>query len=152
MRDLHIRVSISGGGGSVTRLKSLIMKGHSRVPGDDGTLMAGTVTIKMLLPDNYLRTDVVAGVEKSAGYTGKTVLSAIRSTGNTEYPPDAIRGQILRAEKLRVARLLLVRGDNLVARYVVDAATHAPSRLIFPGSDKSEIVIGKGDFTQGNRR
>ena len=233
------RSAISGGGGSVIRLKSLIMKGRSRVPGDDGALMQGAVTIKMLLPDNYLRVDTVGPVDKMAGYSGKTVLSAIRSNGNTEYPPDAVRAQILRAEKLRVARLLLgattyvsadytltftsigrsggmvdprqsarttvtvdnsnpepnavnVRGDNFAARFLVDASTHTPLRLIFPGGDQSEVVIsfedrretggllmpyhismtaggkilddlrfdeilvnpeiGKGDFTQGNRR
>lgn len=182
------RSAISGGGGSVTRLKSLIMKGRSRVPGDGGALMSATVTIKMLLPDHYLRVDTFADGEKATGYAGKTVLSSIRANRSIEYPPDSLWPQILRAEKLRVARLMLgattyisadyaltfsslgrsgsmidprqsartaasvdssnpepltvnVRGDNFGANMIVDATTHAPRRLVFPGNDRSEVTI-----------
>jgi hypothetical protein len=95
------------GGGAVSKLKSLVMKGHSRVLGNDGALMPAAVEIKFLLPDNYLRIDSANGSDKVAGYSGKTVLSVIRQNGNVQRPPDQIVPQILRNERIRAARLLL---------------------------------------------
>lgn len=104
----YSRAAISGGGGTVTRLRSLALKGRSRFAVDDtGGLAGAAVEIKLLMPDYYLRTDTAGVLEKVAGYAGRTVLSSMHNGEQVEYPPDKLLKQILVNEKLRVARLLL---------------------------------------------
>jgi len=95
------------GGGAVEKLKSLILRGRSRFVGTDNTLVSGTVEIKMLLPDYYLRIDTVGPMQKVAGFATKTVLSAIRQNGQVEFPPAQLEKAILRNERLRADRFLL---------------------------------------------
>jgi hypothetical protein len=104
----YSRAAISGGGGPIAHLRSLIFKGRSRfVVDDSGGLAAAAVEIKLLLPDHYLRTDTSGVLEKIAGYAGNTVLSAMHDGNQVSYPPDRLMKQILVNEKLRVARLML---------------------------------------------
>src|SRR5438046_2774552 len=58
-RDLitQARIAISGGPGGVARLRSLSLKGQSRIPESGGGLMDAAVEIRVLLPDHYLRID-----------------------------------------------------------------------------------------------
>lgn len=93
-------------GGNVSKLKTLEMKGQSKVD-FNGTLIACTFDIKILFPDYYLRVDATPTDAKLAGYAGKNVLSAIKSGANVSVPPDNLRNVILKNERQRLARLLL---------------------------------------------
>lgn len=95
------------GGGVVSKVKSLVLKGHSRIINNDGALVGAAVEIKMLLPDYYLRVDTIGSTQKVAGFANKTVLSAIRQNGTVEYPPAQLEKPILRNERLRADRFLL---------------------------------------------
>jgi hypothetical protein len=90
----YSRAAISGGGGTVTRLRSLALKGRSRFAVDDtGGLAGAAVEIKLLLPDYYLRTDTSGLLEKVAGYAGKAVLSGLeaRVVASTAKREAAVR-------------------------------------------------------------
>jgi len=93
-------------GGNVSKLKTLEMKGKSKVD-FNGSLISCAVDIKILFPDYYLRIDATATDSKRAGYAGKTILNAITSGANVSLPPDNLRNAILKNERLRLARLLL---------------------------------------------
>jgi hypothetical protein len=93
-------------GGAVSKVKSLEMRGKSKVD-LNGTLIDCGVDIKVLLPDNYLRIDATATDAKLAGYSGRKILNAIRSGKNLSTPPDNLAQAILKNEQARVARLLL---------------------------------------------
>jgi hypothetical protein len=95
------------GGGAVEKVKTLILRGRSRFPGNDNALVRGRVEIKILLPDYYVRVDTVGATQKVAGFAGRTVLSAIRESGRVEYPPAPLEKVILRNERLRLDRYLL---------------------------------------------
>jgi hypothetical protein len=95
------------GGGEVSKVKALAMKGRSRIINTDGALVGATVEIKMLLPDYYLRVDTTGARQKVAGFANKTVLSAIRDNGAVEYPPAQLEKAILNNERLRADRFLL---------------------------------------------
>lgn len=95
------------GGGTISKLKALTLKGRSRIIDNNGALVSATVEIKMLLPDYYLRVDTIGSMQKVAGFANKTVLSAIRENGNVEYPPAQLEKLILRNERLRADRFLL---------------------------------------------
>ena len=104
----YSRAAISGGGRTVYTLRTLILKGRSRFVVDDaGGLAGAAVEIKLLLPDHFLRTDTSGVLQKTAGYAGSRVLSAMHDDGAVSYPPDRLVKQILLNERLRVARLLL---------------------------------------------
>src|SRR5207302_763594 len=84
----------------------LVFKGKAKTTAGSG-LIDTDVEIKILLPDHFLRTDSAAFGRRLTGYAGRTVLSAIYEGDKTSMPPDALKGGILRAERERLARLLL---------------------------------------------
>ncbi|HMB81409.1 MAG TPA: hypothetical protein VKI43_15125 [Vicinamibacterales bacterium] len=106
VEDLFRYARMGAGGGAVSKLKALQLKGRSRVD-MGGSLLDCSVDIKILLPDHYLRVDATKTDSKLAGYAGKTVLSAIRSGDNLSTPPDNLTSTILKNERTRLARLLL---------------------------------------------
>lgn len=93
-------------GGAVSKVKSLEMRGKSKVD-LGGTLVDCGVDIKILLPDSYLRIDATATDAKLAGYSGRKILNAIRSGKSLSTPPDNLAQAILKNERARLARLLL---------------------------------------------
>src|SRR5258708_17488873 len=99
----YARMAIGGG---VSKLKTLEMKGKSKVD-LNGSLIDCTVDIKFLGPDHYLRVDSTATDAKLAGFAGKNVLSAIRSGDNLSLPPENLSSTILKNERARLARLML---------------------------------------------
>jgi hypothetical protein len=102
------RAAISKGGRTVYSLHTLILNGRSRFAvGDSGGLAGAAVEIKLLLPDHYLRTDTSGVLQKTAGYAGSRVLSAMHDDAAVSYPPDRLVKPIVLNERLRVARLLL---------------------------------------------
>lgn len=149
----YSRAAISGGGGPIMRLRSLVFKGRSRVLVDDRTLVPATVEIKFLLPDHYLRTHTIGDSHKLAGYAGKTLPSAIVDHGTATHPPDGMRSQILQNERWRAARLLLGTatyvGADLVLTFrsvpksvdMVDPRVSARTRLSTDSSSNAEPFV-----------
>ncbi|HYM24577.1 MAG TPA: hypothetical protein VEU08_15275 [Vicinamibacterales bacterium] len=100
----YARMAIGGG---VSKVKAVEMRGRSKVD-MNGTLIDCGVDIKILMPDSYLRIDATATDAKLAGFSGKKLLSAIRSAdGKLQTPPDNLADTILKNERARLARLLL---------------------------------------------
>ena len=104
--DLFRYARMAAGGGLVSNLKTLELKGRSKVD-TGGSLLDCAVDIKILLPDHYLRVDTTRTEAKLAGYASKSVLNAIRAGDNLSTPPDDLRSVILKNERGRLARLLL---------------------------------------------
>jgi hypothetical protein len=104
--DLFRYARMAAGGGAVSKLKTLELKGRSKVD-MGGSLLDCTVDIKVLLPGYYLRVDATTTDAKLAGYAGQTVLNAIRAGDNLSTPPDNMTSVILKNERQRLARLLL---------------------------------------------
>lgn len=108
-RDLMTaaRIAVFGGPGGVALLKSLRFKGRSRFPDEDGALIAATVEIRVLLPDNYLRIDTAPFGRRLTGISGSTGLNLIeRANGQiTQDPNDARTLQF--TDRAQFARLML---------------------------------------------
>jgi hypothetical protein len=94
------------GGGAIAKIKTLAFKGKSKITTGTGTIDAD-VEIKILLPDHYVRIDATPTSQRISGYAGKTLLTAIRDGEAIAYPPDQLKGPILKAERFGMARLLL---------------------------------------------
>lgn len=101
------RLAVSGTPGAVTKLKSFLFKGKSRLPAADGSSIDAAVEIKILLPDHYLRTDSVPSGERVQGYAGSKILNVMRGGGRTSAPPDADKPALLKFQRSELARLLL---------------------------------------------
>ncbi|MDQ3070387.1 MAG: hypothetical protein M3R55_11765 [Acidobacteriota bacterium] len=96
-----------GGEGAVMSVTSLVMKGVSRVSaGDDGP-PERAVEIRFLFPDQYLRIETAGGWVKRTGFSGNTLLTEIRNGATIDKPPAQAATPLLRAEKGRLARMLL---------------------------------------------
>ena len=93
--------------GTVTQLRSLILRGHLWTSADDGSALAGTVDIKVLLPDSFLRVETYAGVQKLTGFAGKSLLTAMREGNRTELPPENAVGPLLRLTHAHFTRMML---------------------------------------------
>jgi hypothetical protein len=106
VQDIFRYARMAVGGGGVSKLKTLEMKGKSKVD-LNGSLIDCAVDIKFLGPDYYLRIDSTATDSKLAGYASKNVLNAIRSGDNLSLPPENLSSAILKNERARVARLML---------------------------------------------
>jgi hypothetical protein len=106
VENLFRYARMAAGGGAVSKLKALELKGRSRVD-LGGALINCTVDIKILMPGYYLRTDATKTDEKLAGFAGKTILSAIRTGDSISTPPENMTSAILKNERTRLARLLL---------------------------------------------
>jgi hypothetical protein len=138
----------------VDAVRSLVMRGRLRVPRDPD-LLDGTVEIKILLPDRYLRIDTIGTETRRSGFAGATLLSA---------------GGSLAEERVRFARLMLgvlayapaepklrvqsagegafadteavdVNGAAFSARLVFDASSHLPMRIVFFGERQTSTVV-----------
>jgi hypothetical protein len=97
-----------GTGPAVAGLRSLVLKGRSRLLVDSNApLASATVEIRLLLPDHYLRIDTIGTAERRAGYAGNAILSSIRDGANVSYPPDQLRRQLLQNGRFHVIRFLL---------------------------------------------
>lgn len=93
--------------GTVTQLRSLILRGHVRTMADNGAPLDGTIEIKVLLPDSFLRIETYATVQRFSGFAGKSLLTAIREGNRVELPPESAAPQMLRATQAHFTRLML---------------------------------------------
>ena len=101
------RVAVFGGPGGVALLRSMRFKGRTRFPAEDGSLIPGTVEIRVLLPDNYLRIDTAGFGRRLTGFSGNTTLSVIEgATGKTTQDPGDAKA-ILIGNRVELARLML---------------------------------------------
>src|SRR6266487_1131506 len=82
------RIAIFGGPGGIARLHSMRLRGRSRFPAADATMLSGTVEIRVLLPDRYLRIDTGSFGRRMTGYAGNTTLDLVETAdGNTVANP-----------------------------------------------------------------
>src|SRR5258707_2232476 len=93
--------------GTVTQLRSLILRGHLRTTADNGSPLEGAIEIKVLLPDNFLRVETYADVQRFTGFTGKSLLTAIREGNRIELPPDSATATLFRFTRAHFTRLML---------------------------------------------
>lgn len=93
--------------GTVTQLRSLILRGHLRTMAGNGAPLDGAIEIKVLLPDSFLRIETYATVERFTGFAGKSLLTAIREGNRVELPPESAAPQMLRATRAHFTRLML---------------------------------------------
>lgn len=100
-----------GGEAAVMNVASLVMKGTARVSaGDDGP-PERAIEIRAMLPDQYIRIETAGAWTKITGFSGKKLLTEIRTNGASERPPAQMTAGLLRAERQRFARLLLGAGS-----------------------------------------
>ncbi len=96
-----------GGEASIEALRAVVMKGLARTTDERGAAVVRNVEIRVLLPDHYLRIETADGLERRTGFAGRELLSEIRSGSSVERPPKNMTAGLVRAERFRVARLLL---------------------------------------------
>jgi hypothetical protein len=135
-------------------LRSLVFKGRVRVPSNDGgTTVDSTVEIRILLPDRFLRIDRIDESAASspgriserrsrdraqftrlmlgaAAYNAADSALTVQSTGESAFP-DTVA--------------LDVSGKSFSARYVVDAGTSVPLRLVYFGERSVSTVVSFAD-------
>lgn len=101
------RIAIFGGPGGIAKLRALRFQGRSRFAGSDGEPLSGTVDIRVLLPDRYLRIDTGSFGRRQSGYAGSQTLDRIESaTGRVTSDPRRPEA-ILQADRSELARLML---------------------------------------------
>jgi len=108
-RDLFgsARVAIFGGPGGIARLHAMRLKGRSRFPASDGTLLSATVEIRVLLPDHYLRIDSGSFGRRMAGYAGNKTLDLIETPDGKTVPNSGDMATVLFTNRAELARLML---------------------------------------------
>jgi hypothetical protein len=129
--------------GTVTQLRSLMLRGHLRTMADNGAPLDGAIEIKVLLPDNFLRIETYADVQRYLGFSGRSLLTAIREGNRIELPPEKAAPQMLRATQAHFTRLMLgvatyitsdrqmtIRSSGGAAAAVADAIAAAPDAII----------------------
>ena len=93
--------------GTVTQLRALILRGQIRTLADNGAPLDGTIEIKVLLPDSFLRIETYGTVQRFLGFSGKSLLTAFREGNRIELPPEKAVPQMLGATRAHFTRLML---------------------------------------------
>jgi hypothetical protein len=93
--------------GTVTQLRSLILRGHIRTTAENGAPLDGAIEIKVLLPDSFLRVETYGTVQRFLGASGKSLLTAFREGNRFELPPEKAVPQMLGATRAHFTRLML---------------------------------------------
>jgi hypothetical protein len=93
--------------GTVTQLRSLILRGHLRTTADNGSPLEGTIEIKVLLPDSFLRVETYADGQRFTGFAEKSLLTAMREGNRVELPPDNATAPLLRVTRAHFTRFML---------------------------------------------
>jgi hypothetical protein len=130
-----------GGEGTVSGLRSMILRGKAKVAEEDGGPEEREVEVRIALPDAMLRIDTAEGFEKRAGVQGATLLTSITSGGTTERPPAQARDAFVKAERARLGRLMLgmaaapLRPGWLTLRSVRTATTTVDPRTTMGTDD-----------------
>jgi len=96
-----------GGEASIESLRAVVMKGLARTTDERGAPVVRNVEIRVLLPGHYLRVETADGFERRTGFAGRELLSEVMNGSSVERPPEDMVPGLVRAERFRVARLLL---------------------------------------------
>ena len=157
------RAAVSGGR-ALPALRSLTMIGRLRMAAERDTTLDGTVAIRIALPRRFIRIDTVGSTRYVSGFDGDRSLS-----DGTARSAERLR--LERAQLMRLmlgAAALLVTDDrvsmqsggdetfpdtrtvDLTAkswslRYVMDAATAMPMRLVYFGTGRGTTVTSFAD-------
>lgn len=136
-------------------LRSFVFKGRLRIPTESAAdTRDGTVEIMILLPDRYLRVDVIDGVARRSGFAGALALGdgtladeraqfARFMLGALAYaPPEPpLRLQSTGESAFADTEAVDVTGPAFSARLVFDAASHLPMRIVFFGERQVSVVV-----------
>ena len=152
------------GGQPLPPVQSLKMSGRLRAAVDRDTTTDGTVDIRIQLPRRYLRIDTIGSTRRVSGFDGDRVLTSGRGRAGDRLQLE--RGQLARM-MLGAAALLV--GDERVdiqpggeeafpdtrtldltakswsLRYVMDATTALPLRLVYFGTGRGTTITSFAD-------
>jgi hypothetical protein len=144
---LSSRAAIGRHGGSVGKLRSLVAKGRTRFLGADGSPSEGTVELRVLLPNRYLRIDTVGAARRQFGFDAGTLVSDVRDTGRPLDTPDrAVAGLLDRARRELVLFVLgavtyVTSEEPLAFRSMMTSSvTNDPLRLTASG-DRLQLTL-----------
>jgi hypothetical protein len=138
------RIAIFGGPGGIARLRAMRFKGKSKVPGDDGSMLAATVEIRVLLPDNYLRIDTGAFGRRVTGYAGRSSLDRIERPDGGVGPDPRDAAAVLQGNRATLARLMLGVATFTSPEMPVDLRTKSTTREM-PSVPESTWIDAVGD-------
>jgi len=152
------------GGRSLAPLRSLKMSGRLRVAAGRDATVDGTVEIRLALPQRYLRLDTMASTRRVSGFDGDRVLTA-----GSDRSADRLRRERGHLTRLMLGAAALVVSDERVEmqpggeeafpdtrtldltakswslRYVMDATTAMPMRLVYFGTGRGTTITSFAD-------
>lgn len=129
------RIAIFGAPGGIARLRSIALRGTSRIRAADGELIDARVDVRVLLPDRYLRIDSGSFGRRLTGYSGRTALSAIESGGHRVVPDAKDAPAVVRAAQSELARLMLGMVTFASQEVPLKVGTH-DTRVPIPGASE----------------
>jgi len=152
------------GGQSLPPVQSLKMSGRLRVAAGRDATTDGSVDIRIQLPRRYLRIDTIGSTRRVTGFDGDRVLTAGRGRA-----ADRLRLERAQLARLMLGAAALVVSDEQVdiqpggeeafpdtrtldltakswsLRYVMDAATAMPLRLVYFGTGRGTTITSFAD-------
>jgi hypothetical protein len=157
------RAAITGGR-PLPPLQSLKMSGRLRVATSRDATADGTVEIRIQLPRRYLRIDTIGATRRVSGFDGGRVFTA-----GAGRAPERLRLEREQLTRLLLGAAALVVSDDRVdiqqggeeafpdtraldltakswsLRYVMDAATAMPMRVVYFGSGRGTTIMSFAD-------
>ncbi len=117
------------GGTHVDAVKALLLQGESRALNLANSQMSPPtlLEIRILMPDHYVRIERTESMERRSGFSGQTVLNAIKPLKPDVNVSGSWGPEQIKTERNTVARLLLgalVRSDMLQGLRPVSASGH----------------------------
>lgn len=139
------RMAVGGGEGAVVKLRSLRFRGQSRVRVDGvAELVEGTVEIRVLLPDHYLRIDAAGPSVRLTGYAGTQLLSMFSENRERIRPPERLHEGLLRSERAHLARLMLGSAVWTSPHYALTfRAVGAPAEMVDPRISAETVSVSQ---------
>jgi len=136
-------------------LRSLVFKGRLRAATERNDAVDGTVDIRILLPDRYLRVDTVGGEERRSGFAGSLLLTrggtisderarfARFMLGALAYVPpgNKFRMRVTGESAFPDTEAVDIAGPGFTARLVFDAPSHVPMRIVYFGERQVSTVV-----------
>lgn len=132
------RIALTGGPGGLARLRSLRLKGQSQFSGADGTPFSGSVEVRILLPDRYLRIDTGSFGRRLTGYAGTAPLNLIESADKhvVAEPKDPASVESARFDLARfMLNMAWVSNEVQVKLYTRETPVDIPGAEYSPGVD-----------------
>jgi hypothetical protein len=97
------------GGAHVLGVKSLLLQGESQALNLANSQMSppSLLEIRVLLPDHYLRIDMTETIERRSGFSGETVLNAIKPLKPDVNVSGSWGPEQIKTERYTISRLIL---------------------------------------------